>query len=313
MRTTAFLITLFFTPPLFAASHLWQAPKGEAPKEKACPRLVSQGAIEGNDGKFRLPHGVGSGMIKGTPVIAVADTDNDRVQLFNGRGDFIRGWTLKGATGNKWSGARGITVDSDGNLWVTITHRGFLQKYDSNGNFLAQYGAPGNGPAGQFQNPVDIAAGPGGLLAICDTSNHRVQIFDSRNGTFRTIGDGALASPHGVTFGPDGNLYVSDSFNDRVVRFPVAGGAGTTVLQFERSEIPYSVAFDPFGLMYVSHYGGHFISVHRPNGEQIYTLGSHGTGAGQFDRPRHITMRGCSLYVADGNNLRIQRFGPPPL
>ena len=88
-----------------------------------------------------------------------------------------------------------------------------------------EFGSYGQGP-GEFLAPHNIAFGPGGIIAVSDAENHRIQLFYP-NGTFaievgsRGSGLGEFAGPLGLTFGPNGLLAVSDVGNHRVQVFRV--------------------------------------------------------------------------------------------
>ena len=88
-----------------------------------------------------------------------------------------------------------------------------------------EFGSYGEGP-GEFLAPHNIAFGPGGIIAVSDAENHRIQLFYP-NGTFaievgsRGSGLGEFAGPLGLTFGPNGLLAVSDVGNHRVQVFRV--------------------------------------------------------------------------------------------
>ena len=88
-----------------------------------------------------------------------------------------------------------------------------------------EFGSYGEGP-GEFLAPHNIAVGPGGIIAVSDAENNRVQLFHP-NGTFalevgsRGSGLGEFAGPHGLAFGPNGILIVSDVGNHRVQVFRI--------------------------------------------------------------------------------------------
>ena len=87
------------------------------------------------------------------------------------------------------------------------------------------FGSYGEGP-GEFLAPRNIAFGPGGVIAVSDAENNRVQLFHP-NGTFalelgsRGSGLGELIGPYGLAFGPNGLLAVSDVGNHRVQVFRI--------------------------------------------------------------------------------------------
>ena len=64
-----------------------------------------------------------------------------------------------------------------------------MQKWTPQGEFLLQFGSPGDGP-GQLQYPSDVTVDPAGDVYVCDWANNRVQAY-APDGTFITsfIGD----------------------------------------------------------------------------------------------------------------------------
>ena len=93
----------------------------------------------------------------------------------------------------------------------------------TSGTFAFEFGSLGSGP-GNFMAPRNVAFGPGGFMAVADTGNHRVQVFNP-DGTFafalglRGEGPGEFYWPEGLAFGPGGLLAVADMGNNRVQVF----------------------------------------------------------------------------------------------
>ena len=91
------------------------------------------------------------------------------------------------------------------------------------GTFAFEFGSLGSGP-GHLMAPRNVAFGPGGFMAVSDTGNHRVQVFNP-DGTFafalglRGEGPGEFYWPEGLAFGPGGLLAVADMGNNRVQVF----------------------------------------------------------------------------------------------
>ena len=86
-----------------------------------------------------------------------------------------------------------------------------------------EFGRYGSGP-GEFLGALNVAFGPGGIIAVADSGNHRVQIFRP-NGEFAFefgrygSGVGEFKGPYGPAFGPGGLLAVPDAGNHRVQVF----------------------------------------------------------------------------------------------
>jgi hypothetical protein len=79
----------------------------------------------------------------------------------------------------------GVATDPAGNVYVadipsTASGSNRIQKFDSDGNFIAKWGSTGTGD-GQFNLPAGVPAGVAtdraGSLYVADAGNHRIQKF----------------------------------------------------------------------------------------------------------------------------------------
>lgn len=101
------------------------------------------------------------------------------------------------------------------------------------GRFLRSFGSHGSGD-GQFDKPYYIHITRDNKCLVSDSSNHRIQVFDS-NGLFlfkfgrEGSAPGELKSPRGVTTDTEGFVLVADAGNSRV---QVYRGDGTFVCAF---------------------------------------------------------------------------------
>ena len=183
---------------------------------------------------------------------------------------FVGTWGTEGSGDGEFVDPSDIATDSAGNVYVTDYMNDRVQKFDSDGNFIAKRGDFGTGN-GQFHGPNGIAVDSAGNWYVTERNNDRVQKFDSE-GNFITKwgtygkGDGQFYVPHGVATDSSGNVYVTDYNNHRVQKFD--------------SE-------------------GNFIT----------KWGTKGTGEGQFDHPNGVaTDSAGNVYVNDDGNQRVQKF-----
>jgi DNA-binding beta-propeller fold protein YncE len=90
---------------------------------------------------------------------------------------FVIKWgSLTGTDGGKFKYIASVAVDSSENIYVTDSSNNRIQKFDSNGIFLAKWGSGGTGD-GQFDYPEGIAVNSSGNIYVADTSNNRIQKF----------------------------------------------------------------------------------------------------------------------------------------
>ncbi|MFA4828325.1 MAG: CARDB domain-containing protein [Thermodesulfovibrionales bacterium] len=251
--------------------------------------------------------------------VYVADSDDNRIQKFDGNGNFIAKWGSYGSGDGQFKHPIGIAIGPDGSVYAVDTYNNRIQKFDSNGNFIIKWGSWGYGN-GQFYYPSGIAVGTDGSVYVADYSNHRIQKFDS-SGNFitkwgsRGSGDGQFRYPYYIAVGPDSSVYVADSDNHRIQKFDSNGNPITKWGSWGYSNgqfySPTGIAVAPDGSVYVADYNNHRIQKFDSNGNFIAKWGSYGSADGQFRYPHGISVGpDSSVYVADTYNRRIQKMTP---
>lgn len=274
------------------------------------------GSLGTTNGLFDSPKGVAFSPV--TDQVYVADSVNNRIQVFTRDGAFVRKWGRLGTTNGRFSDPRGIAVDPSGNVFVVDRGNNRVQKFTSTGTFLAAWGSLGSAD-GQFRNPRGIGIDQNGIVYVADTGNNRIQYF-SNNGVFLAkwgtpgSGNGQFSIPSDVAVGSN-VVYVTDSGNDRVQRFTSAGlfvavygSSGAGPGQFEA---PRGIVYDPVSFEFlVMDTGNDRLQRFELNGGFLEETGITGIGDGQFEDPEDvgIDVRG-NVFVADTANHRVQRFG----
>ena len=75
------------------------------------------------------------------------------------------------------------------------------------------------------------------------------------------------------------------------------------------TNISWEVTITERGQIIIAEWGGHCISIYKPNGEKIKSFGQKGLSPGQFNTLRGVAVdRAGNIIVVDGDNHRIQQF-----
>jgi len=184
----------------------------------------------------------------------VANPELDPVMKFDADGNLV---TSFGAGMITWP--HGITVDPEGNIWVTdgrdnrpadgepenlVGHQ--ILKFSPQGELLLALGEPGGARApGYFFQPNDVLVTPAGdIFAVeghsnADTATARVLKFNSEGefvkewGTLGS-GPGQFMQPHSLAMDSQGRLFVADRSNNRIQIFDQEGTLLDTWYQFSR-------------------------------------------------------------------------------
>jgi DNA-binding beta-propeller fold protein YncE len=130
----------------------------------------------------------------------------------------------KGAARGQFDFPRGIAADPTGNILVSDTNNGRIQKFAPTGVFLSLFGKPGRGP-GEFQDPNGLAVDSKGNIYVADTGNHRVQKL-APDGRFLAEWRGpdpGFYGPRDIWISSDDSVYVVDQGRARVAKLDLNG------------------------------------------------------------------------------------------
>jgi DNA-binding beta-propeller fold protein YncE len=105
-------------------------------------------------GDFAKPTGVA---VDKEGNLYVADTLNNRIEIFDADGQFIRTWGKNGDGPGYFARPKGVGIDSDGHVWVADGVQDRVQVFTPEGQLLISLGGHGLLP-GQFQGLVSIAS-----------------------------------------------------------------------------------------------------------------------------------------------------------
>jgi sugar lactone lactonase YvrE len=106
----------------------------------------------------------------------VADTLNDRIEIFDADGNFVKTFGKNGDGPGAFARPKGVTIDSDGNIWVTDGALDRVQVFNQDLQLLIIMGGHGLLP-GQFQGLVGIYADKNNRIFTSEIYPGRVQQF----------------------------------------------------------------------------------------------------------------------------------------
>jgi DNA-binding beta-propeller fold protein YncE len=154
--------------------------------------------------------------------VYVTDTENNRMQKFDGDGNFLRAWGkdvlttggagfeictaaasckagATGGLGGEFDSPAGAATDAGGHVYITDRNNSRVQRFDQAGNFELAWGK-------------NVITGGAGGFEICAVA------ANCKTGNGGGLG-GELSFPEGVATDAAGDLYVSEGGNERISRF----------------------------------------------------------------------------------------------
>ena len=272
-----------------------------------------------------MPQGIA---INGENEVYIADTYNNRIQVFSSNGTYKRkiGSLTPGIGSYQFYHPRGLNFDQhSGALYVADTYNNRIMKFNNRDQFLYTTGVF---PVLVYPNQI-LPDGEGKLF-ITDTGNNRLLIFKEIGPSVThykavgdtRIGDKQYAGPYDVEVDSSGNIFVADSFNHRILKYNSSGtlvskwgsmlgvggpiGYGSYAGQFF---VPRQIAIDRFNNVYVADSVNHRIQKFSNSGVFLWSYGSYGTLSGFFQFPSGVAVDSKgNIFVADSENNRIQKF-----
>jgi len=220
----------------------------------------------------------------------------------------------------------GIAVDGSGNLWVTDYPNNRVEEFNSSGTFLTGLGAGYNGVSGsvgssgngngQFNEPQYIHFDSSGNIYVSELQNSRVQKFNSSGTWQQTIGStiAGYGTMSGVDdFGIDAcaNVWIEAKTSTNVVEVDYAGNY---VSSFTDTGGVESIGIDSTGKIYVLDETSDVVNIYNSSGTLLSTIGSSGSGNGQFNYPQGLILIGSAptrLPLSGCPAVVLAAAGPP--
>lgn len=262
--------------------------------------MFSFGREGQDDGQVSRPWGL---CVDREGNIIVADRRNNRIQIFNSRGEFKSMFGSKGTGSGEFDLPAGITTDIYGRIIVIDKDNHRVQIFTSSGNFILKFGSFGK-ECGQFQYPWDVAVNTLGNIVVTDTRNHRIQLFTS-DGTYITkyVFEGANPSkmlkgpttPRGVCFTTSGNIIVSDFENHRLLMvdptlskvLQCVGREGSGIGELNR---PSGIVTDDDGRIIIADSKNHRVLVFTSELRILWAVDLKSPGLDDKDRPSDVAL-----------------------
>jgi tripartite motif-containing protein 71 len=214
---------------------------------------------------------------------------------------------------------RDVAIDASGNAWVADTARNRVQKFNSSGEFVSQFGL------GTAPNGIELDS-EGDVWIVANTQVREYSAGGELKLSFGSAGveNGQFKFAQDLAIDSSGNVWVVErsetafvegsSFGkNRVQKFNSKGGylsqfgkLGTGNGEFKS---PEAIAVDSEGNVLVADTWNHRYQEFNSAGEYVRKVGSQGAGNGQFSYPRGIAVDSEGrVWVVDTGNNRLQRF-----
>jgi len=301
-------------------------PKPAEPKPASSPARAGQrpqlllgwGGRGREPGKFDDPLSL---FVDRGDLIYVADSGNNRVQVFDPNGRLIRTLGRKGKGEGEFSIPTDVAVDREGYIYVVDSRNRRVQKFDPQGNFRLQWGgAVKRGEEPLLSSPVGIAIDERGLIYISDAKLGRIQCFDSSGNPLSTVGQRGrapsdLTRPTHLAIDSNGNLYVVDSATARINKYGPRGNYLTSFQHRGKGEqdfsAPQGIAVTADGYLYLVDREAGRLVILDTAGNPVLAIGEKRRGETPLNDPVDVALdREGNIYILERGAARIHKLSP---
>jgi tripartite motif-containing protein 71 len=206
-----------------------------------------------------------------------------------------------------------ITIDSDGNVYVTTQSTNTVKKFDSDGNFVVEWGGNGKDD-GEFALSLGIDVDSENNVYVTDFYHSRIQKFDSEGVFLKQWATDESTSPAFLATDHEDNVYIDlfpphDEFY--IQKFDNEGTLLTTWgnVNDQFGGRIEDIAIGPDGALYVADATRNRVQKFDAEGKLIATVGAEASkeGKGLFYNPFSLGIDDDNnMYVLDNNY--IQKF-----
>jgi sugar lactone lactonase YvrE/PKD repeat protein len=273
-----------------------------------------------------------TGVAVDASYIYVADSGNDRVQIFN-RTTLAYVATVGSGSGSgdyQFRTPTDVAVDTAGNLYVADVYNNRVQQYNSGWQYVRTYGTTGFPyvtDGYHYNYPTGVAVASDGSIYIVEERGKRLVKLNANGTPQWTVGEPGVSGydnshfryPEDVALDNTGRVYVADSANNRIQIYTSSGnyyatlgtGWGTGNYEFKS---PHGLAVAQNGHLYVADRYNHRVQVYDANFVYVGTIGTTGVSGSDnshFNEPYDVAVDSAgNVYVVDLSNHRVQKCVP---
>lgn len=253
---------------------------------------------------FDFPFGIAS---DSQEKVYVSDSGKKQIHVVDfGKGRISRlGVSTAGAP-------MGITVDSNGNIYVVVAETKNVLVYSVDHKPLFNFGSD------VFEKPTKVALDEErGKIYVTDIKKCTVEVFDLKGNHLSSfgspgVGDGQLWKPTGLAVDDEGNIYIAENLNARISVFDINGeylrSFGERRDNIGGFEMPKDIAIDSEGHLHIidSRKAG-ILTYSKEGSLLLYTgFGKPTPDVLGFGMPTSIFIdKRDRIFVADLLNKRI--------
>ena len=158
-----------------------------------------------------------------------------------------------------------IQSDRNGDIWISITNKYLLLKYDQSHGTFEEVRLPD-----RESLPFALAADSQGRIWFTESANGRIGYVTPEDNMVREFeSDPPLASPEALLFSLDGTVWVSEHTGLAIAKFDPVLETFQRVPVPNTDALPYGMSFDKYGNIWIAQHTVDSIAVYDPDNDSV--------------------------------------------
>jgi len=230
------------------------------------------GSVGDGVGEFKSPTNVATSLLG---YIIVADTMNDRVQVFMSNGTFVYAFGTHGKNDGEFDGPLAVAVSKEGNIIVSDEGNYRIQIFDQYGTFIRKFGSRGHKGDSEFDTPISLAVSKDNYIVVADHTYNMIKIFEP-NGTF--IRKFAIENPIlAIAINKDDNIFITDTVTHGILIYSMGGKLINIIGKDTEFNDPSGIAISrDTNTIVVTDLGNNDVKIFSPDGNLITKFNLNG-------------------------------------
>ena len=271
--------------------------------------VLAFGEHGSSQGMFKFPYGLA---VSDRDEIAVSDSLNHRVQIFDSSGNFIRCCGRQLTSRGTVKFPVGICFDNSRTIFVADGENHRIQLFNGEGKYKGTFGGKGSLNS-QLFFARGLSLDSDGNIIVADSGNQQIKIFSSDGKFVRKIGRPRSFSKPVHCVQCNEYLIVLDNHEHCIKVFD---REGKYQYQFGKQgegdgefKDPHCLAMSKSGHLLVCDSGNNRIQIFELDGKFIGKFGTQGRHIGELNWPTSTgVLSNGRIVVCDSLNSRIQIF-----